>query len=368
MAESTLPKTMKAWIVTKNGEPRDALTLRSDYPVPSQVKAGNLLVRVEYAALNPADLNFMASLPNWLPFRRNPIVGLDFAGKVVQLGASVPPELGLSPGSDVAGAFNVLSVATGRGSLAEYVEVPAAKVALKPKAVAMKDAAGALGIAGQTAYIILKEAGTKAGDRVLINGASGGVGSVLVQVAKAKGAIVYGVCSGGNAEFVKGLGADEVNLALPRAGLQQRLRAILIETQIIDYKAHASLTSYLAQSFSEGAKAFQGVFDCVGSDDLFRKCSGYLDKSGIFITIVGGVGAGPIARSKLLPVALGGVPRRYKLLALWPDGVIAKEAAKWLAEGSYSHFPVDSEFTMDEVVQVGCARRPYPCLRPTDDL
>ncbi|CAN8101233.1 unnamed protein product [Discula destructiva] len=330
MGDSTLPKTMKAWVVTKNGEPQDALTLRTDYPFPSQVKAGNLLVKVDYAALNPADLNFMGNLPNWLPFRRNPTVGLDFSGHVVQLGPSVPPELGISVNSEVAGAFNVMSVAIGRGSLAEYIEVPATKVALKPKGLSSMDAAGALGIAGQTAYIILKEAGTKAGDRVLVNGASGGVGSVLVQVAKAKGAVVYAVCSGGNAEFVKGLGADE----------------------IIDYKAYDSLTSYLSETFSESSKAFQGVFDCVGSEELFRECSGYLEKSGIYITIVGGAGVvGPMTRSKILPVSLGGVSRRYKMLALWPDGAIAKEVAKWVEEGSFARFPIDSEYTMNDAVK-----------------
>lgn len=207
MADTTLPKTMRAWTVTKNGAPQDALLLKTDAAVPSPIKSGNVLIKVTHAALNPADLNFMSTLPNWLPFRRNPTVGLDFAGEVVQLGSSVS---GLSVGSRVAGALNVLSVAVGRGSLAEYVEVPASKAALVPEGLAMRDAAGALGIAGQTAWVILKEAGVKKGDRVLVNGASGGVGSVLVQVAKAKGAIVYGVCSGGNAEFVKGLGADEV--------------------------------------------------------------------------------------------------------------------------------------------------------------
>lgn len=197
--------------MTKNGEPRDALTLKTDYPVPRQVKSGNILVKVDYAALNPADLNFMGNLPNWIPFRHNPVAGLDFAGQVVQLGSSVPVKLGISVGTEVCGAFNVLSVAVGRGSLAEYIEVPAIKVAVKPKGIHPRDAAGALGIAGQTAWLILKEAGVKAGDRVLVNGASGGVGSVLVQVAKAKGATVYGVCSGANAEFVKGLGAEEAS-------------------------------------------------------------------------------------------------------------------------------------------------------------
>lgn len=215
MTADNIPKTMKAWLVTKNGEPKDALSLKTDYPVPARVKSGNLLVKVDYAALNPADLNFMANIPNWFPFRHNPTVGLDFAGKVVKIGSSVPSSLNLSLGSEVCGAFNVMSVAIGRGSLAEYVEIPAVKVSLKPKTISPREAAGALGIAGQTAYIVLKEANIEPGDRVLVNGASGGVGSVLVQVAKAKGAVVYGVCSGGNAEFVKGLGAEDVRLFNP---------------------------------------------------------------------------------------------------------------------------------------------------------
>lgn len=209
--ENALPKTMKAWLVTKNGEPRDALALRVDAPVPITPKSANLLVKVQYAALNPADLNFMANIPNWVPFRRNPTVGLDFAGTVVKLGSAVPSHLAISVGAQVCGSFNVLSVAIGRGTLAEYIEIPASKVALKPANLDPREAAGALGIAGQTAYVVLKEANIKAGDRVLVNGASGGVGSVLVQVAKAKGAVVYGVCSGANEEFVKGLGAQEVS-------------------------------------------------------------------------------------------------------------------------------------------------------------
>lgn len=94
------------------------------------------------------------------------------------------------------------------------------------------------------------------------------------------------------------------------------------------------------------------IFDCVGSDDLYRKCAGYLSKDGIFVTIVGAVAAVPIARSKVLPIALGGVPRRFKLLALFPDGAIAKEVAKWIEDGEYHTFPMDSEYSMDDVIQV----------------
>lgn len=120
--------------------------------------------------------------------------------------------------------------------------------------------------------------------------------------------------------------------------------------QIIDYKTNDPVTGLLAQKFAK--EPVKAIFDCVGSDDLFRKCAGYLSKDGIFITIVGGVGAVPIVRSKLLPVALGGVPRRYKLLALWPDGAIAKEVVKWIEDGHYHTYPVDSEYSMDKVVEV----------------
>lgn len=113
------------------------------------------------------------------------------------------------------------------------------------------------------------------------------------------------------------------------------------------------MTAHLTDRFSTSSKPFQKILDCVGSDELFRKCGGYLDKNGIFITIVGGVGAGPIARSKLLPVSLGGVPRKFKLLALWPDGAIAKEVVKWIESGDYHTFPVDSEYSMEEAVKVG---------------
>lgn len=161
----------------------------------------------------------MAGIPVWLPFRRNPVVGLDFSGTVVAVGSAITlkSHADLQIGAHVAGALNVMSALQGRGSMAEYVEVPASKVtplpSLKggPEKLGLRDAAGALGIAGQTAAKVMDEAKLQKGDTVLVNGASGGVGSVLVQVAKASGATVYGVCSAANAELVKRLGADEVS-------------------------------------------------------------------------------------------------------------------------------------------------------------
>lgn len=125
---------------------------------------------------------------------------------------------------------------------------------------------------------------------------------------------------------------------------------LIMQAQVIDYTALDSLTAHLASTFE--SSTLRAVFDCVGSDMLFQSCASYLDENGVFITIVGGVGAGPIVRSKILPVALGGVPRRYKLLALWPDGVIAKEVAKWVETGLFTQFLTDSEYSMEEAIKV----------------
>lgn len=205
-----LPREMKAWQVTRNGEPSKVLRLRTDYPVPQQIKSHNILVKISYATLNPADIAMMNGIPNWIPFRRNPVIGLDFCGTVVSVGSGVKD---LAPGVEVCGALNTISVTIGRGSLAEYLEIPADKVALKPAGLHARDAAGATGIAGQTAVIVLREANLRPGDRLLVNGASGGVGNIITQVAAARGIEVYGVCSGANAVMVKGLGATEVSIS-----------------------------------------------------------------------------------------------------------------------------------------------------------
>lgn len=101
----------------------------------------------------------------------------------------------------------------GKGALAEYVVVPAENVVLKPEGVSMEEAAG-LPIAGVTALSCMDLARVKKGERVLVNGSSGGIGSLVLQLAKqaagSEGTVVA-VCSGRNLEMVKGLGADEVS-------------------------------------------------------------------------------------------------------------------------------------------------------------
>lgn len=202
---------MKAWIATRLGEPRRAMQLRPSWPTPPPPTGANILVRVSYAALNPADVGFLSFLSPLIPFRRTPVPGLDFSGVVAQAG----PECKLEVGARVCGAVSVGLHATNVGSLAEYVVVPESLVAVVPEGLGLREASG-LGIVGQTAVIAHKEATElKKGSRVLVNGASGGLGAMMVQIAKGRGAWVVGICSGGNDEFVRGLGADEVCFPIP---------------------------------------------------------------------------------------------------------------------------------------------------------
>ena len=113
------------------------------------------------------------------------------------------------------GALALKQSFAGQGTLAEYVSLPVGLLALKPKEMSWSEAAGS-GVAGQTVNTVLKAAGGLIGKekRVLINGASGGIGTILVQRVKAEEAVVVGVCSKGNFGLVTELGADEVGAAL----------------------------------------------------------------------------------------------------------------------------------------------------------
>jgi len=213
-----LPQTMKAWTVIRAGLPRDALILQPASPAPPAPTGTDILVKVSHVALNPADPHYVRILPSWIPFRRYAVPGIDFAGTVVAAAPGVSVDSGVTVGDEVCGAVSFMYVATGRGTLAEYISLPADQVARRPEKLSLGAAAGLCGVAGQTALLVLKEAGLEEGGRVLINGASGGVGTVLVQICKSKGATVVGICSGANEDFVKKLGADEVRDRGPETG------------------------------------------------------------------------------------------------------------------------------------------------------
>ncbi len=193
---------MKAIVQTDYGSP-DVLNL-AEVTLPV-VKENEVLVRIRAASLNAGDVFTMRGNP-WLtrlmvgfPKPKNHILGWDMAGVVETVGASVTQ---FKPGDEV--------FASCSGALAEYVSVAEDKLALKPANLTFEQAA-AVPTAALTALIGLRDAGKlQPGQKVLINGASGGVGTFAVQIAKALGAEVTGVCSTRNLEMVRSLGADHV--------------------------------------------------------------------------------------------------------------------------------------------------------------
>ncbi|NKZ02885.1 NAD(P)-dependent alcohol dehydrogenase [Actinomadura latina] len=195
---------MKAWGWDRYGSP-DVMTLK-DVAEPG-IARDEVLVRVRAASVNPYDWRHvradpaLARLANGLR-RPKPglILGADLAGVVERAGAEVT---GLRPGDEVFGEVRL-------GSFAEVVAVPWNRLALKPARLTFEQAAS-VSMAAHTALQGLRDAGRiAAGQRVLVNGASGGIGTFAVQLAKALGAEVTGVCSTRNVELVASLGADDV--------------------------------------------------------------------------------------------------------------------------------------------------------------
>lgn len=200
-APETLPTTMRAVAQDRYGPP-ELLSPRR-LPVPT-VGPRDVLVRVHAAALHPGDVFTMAGRPFMLRLAfglRRPglgVPGRDLAGTVVAVGSRVED---LAPGDEVFGW-------TARGSLAEYVAAPAHHFVRRPAGASMAQAA-ALATSGLTALQACRDvAKIRPGQRVLIVGASGGVGHLAVQIAKSLGAHVTAVCGAANLDFVRALGAD----------------------------------------------------------------------------------------------------------------------------------------------------------------
>ncbi|MDL4817664.1 NAD(P)-dependent alcohol dehydrogenase [Actinomadura opuntiae] len=197
---------MKAFVVRSYGAP-DVLELDDvDRPEPAD---GEVLVRVRATSVQPYDWHHMRGepyvarlMPGTLGLRRPKIaiLGADVAGEVEAVGRNVT---GFGPGDAV---FALVD----QGGFAEYVCVREDRLAPMPANLSYEEAA-AVPLAALTALYGLRDQGRlKPGQRVLVNGASGGVGTFAVQIAKALGAEVTGVCSTRNADLVRSIGADEV--------------------------------------------------------------------------------------------------------------------------------------------------------------
>ena len=199
---------MKAIVCTKYGSP-DVLQLQEvEKPTP---KDDEVLIKIHAASINSRDWRMMRANPFFIRLvpggflqPKNKILGADVAGQVEAVDRCVKQ---FKPGDEV---FGYLPSATGRGTFAEYVCANENAITLKPANLTFEQAAS-VPVAALTALQGLRDKGNiQPGQKVLINGASGGVGTFAVQIAKAFGAEVTAVCSTRNLEMVCSIGADHV--------------------------------------------------------------------------------------------------------------------------------------------------------------
>ena len=201
---------MKAIVQDRYGAPERVLKLEEvDRP---SVGDDDVLIRVRATSVNTPDWVTVAGVPYIIRLKfglrqpPTPVRGTDIAGVVEAVGKNVTD---LRPGDEVFGSSWADTLAT-PGTFAEFTVAPASKLIRKPTGVTFEEA-GASGMSGLTALIAMRDVGKVGpGTRVLINGASGGVGTFAVQVARALGGEVTGVCSTKNLDLVRSLGADHV--------------------------------------------------------------------------------------------------------------------------------------------------------------
>ena len=249
-AATAVAAPMRAIVHRRYGAPDDLALEKVERPVPGN---DEVLVRVHAAGASIGDHHVVTGKPYVIRLSphcgvlrpRSLVPGMALAGRVEAVGAKVTT---VRPGDDVYGDAPA-------GAFAEYAVVPAQRLAPKPANQSFEEAAATSWAV--TPLQALRDAGAlQAGQKVLINGASGGVGSWAIQIAKAFGAEVTAVCSGRNAEMVRALGADAV----------------------IDYTK---------EDFVTGGARFDLVFDTVGNRALsaFRKV---LKPTGTYVSCGGG--------------------------------------------------------------------------------
>ena len=233
---------MKAIVIRRYGS---AEVLQYEDVAQPQIKPNQLLVKVHASSVNPIDWKTRQGMLSLLTVNQFPLIlGFDVAGEVVAVGSQVT---GFQIGDAVYGSTSFPG-----GAYAEFAAVPENLIAYKPKNLSFEEAA-TVPLAALTALQALRDQGNiKSSQTVLINGASGGVGMFAVQIAKALGTEVTGVCSSKNLEFVKSLGADRV----------------------IDYTK---------EDFTDNSGQYDIILDAVGKRSL-SNCKRVLTPNGIYIS------------------------------------------------------------------------------------
>lgn len=289
-------KNMKAVRIHSYGGPEVLAYEDVPQPVPGP---GEVLVRVHAAGVNPVDWKIRAGyMKEFLPHTFPLTLGWDLSGVVEAAG----------PGSAYRGGEEVFAMSSlmRNGSYAEYIVIDEALLAAKPKSQDHAHAA-AVPLAGLTAHIGLFEFGElRPGQKVLIHGGAGGVGTLAVQLAKRKGAYVIATASGKNQNLLRELGADEA-------------------------------VDYASTRFEEKAKDVDLVFDTIGGETLERSWS-VLKKGGILV-------ATSAMPSQEKAAALG---VKAKYVSNRPDARILKELAELMDAGKLHSF-VEAGIPLAEV-------------------
>ena len=293
---------MKAMQYQGYGDPSRLTLVEAPRPAPG---ASQLLVRVAASSVNPVDWKLHDGSYRWLvPVRFPSTPGFDLAGEVVEAGANVRR---FKPGERV---YAMSDIRPGRAA-AEYAVVGEAAAALMPANLDAAQAA-ALPLAGLTALQGLRDlGGVRAGQRVLVIGASGGVGHLAVQIAKAYGAHVTGVCSFRHTAMVRGLGAERV----------------------IDYTREPD---YLASG------PYDLILDLIVQQPV-RELLGALTDRGVYVSSL--PSGGRIAAAVLLPVASR---KRVKMIGVKPRGADLDELRR-LCEAGALRPVIEKRFALEEL-------------------
>jgi len=278
---------MKAIVQKGYGSP-DALQLREvEAPAAGD---GGVLVEVHAASVNALDWHLVRGVPVFIPIfeataaPRHRVRGVDLAGRVSAVGKNVTR---FTPGDEVLGGAH--------GSFAEFAVTTEKRLAPKPPGITFEQAA-TLNVAGLTALQGLRDrARVRAGERVLVNGAGGGVGTFAVQVAKSLGAHVTAVTRAGSVDVVRSIGADEV----------------------IDHDA---------EDFTGRGERWDVIFD-IGGNHPFRRCRRVMRPDGILVAIGGPAGRWIAPAGRLLAaLMLSPLTRRRRVVPF-----VAKSDAEGLA-------------------------------------
>lgn len=335
--EDAWPQKMRAWTYSNaSGGLDKALQLQTDTSPPPKTLLGkdSVLVHVSHMSLNPADykvpeLGLLSKLV--IPVPASP--GMDFSGTVTAVGSDVKT---YQPGQKVFG--RVEPIKNKYGALAEYIIVKDGEgIATAPAGWEDKiDQLACVGTCGLTALQSIQSYAST-GDKIFINGGSGGTGTFGIQIAKALGLHVTVSCSGANAELCRSLGADET----------------------IDYKEQK-----VSDVLKAKGKVFKLVVDNVGftppgQEDLYTAANAFLVDDGHFIQVGGGASVQQIksvVSRSFVPGFLGGGKRKFVMVVTKQNHEGLAKIGEWMREGKIKG-------VIDEVFQYEDAPKAYAKLK-----